>query len=466
MDDINGRLPHPPDVDLEAVSPTTTETKRKALSQTPPLSKNSSSPHYQQPDLPRLVKRDLPFKQSKNKLRVGHDHGWKIYWLLRYDWFHAFLRLPTTFSLVSLLALWTSMIILFAGIYVGVDRQSPAVSCGLGDANDPIKFGAAFAFSLETCTTVGYGLPSGTNAFFENCRGLQIAIYFQMVWSMMFNAFLFAFFYTRLGRSELRASQVLMADKAIVSIVDGQVRFQIRMVDIDAKHPVVEAHVRLYALSKRRPVPRPLRIIEPDDDLGATILLSFPSVVSHHIDLYSRLYPFNPEYKVPVRSPGLVLRQIDSSATNREEVICPICAEAYGTIERLRTHIRYQQVVEQQEDYPVDGTHLSLSEKFLNELIVPTHNLRALKDHFEQEISEIICVVEGIDPLMSGTFQALQSYRFEDIVWSESARFTPCLNMNGDYLQVNLDAFHGVETPSESKAKLSESGPHDALLVE
>jgi hypothetical protein len=67
---------------------------------------------------------------------------------------------------------------------------------------------------------------------------------------------------------------------------------------------------------------------------------------------------------------------------------------------------------------------------------------------------------------MSGTFQALQSYRFEDIVWSESARFTPCLNMNGDYLQVNLDAFHGVETPSESKAKLSESGPHDALLVE
>lgn len=161
------------------------------------------------------------------------------------------------------------MIILFGAAYVGIDHYDPTVNCGLNpEEGIPINFGSAFAFSLETCTTVGYGLPSGSNAFFDAaCPGLQTVIYLQMVWSMMFNAFLFAFFYTRLAKSDSRGIQVIFSNKALVSVVNNQVRFQIRVYDIDGRHPVVEAHVRIYAVSKRRPVPQPLRVLQPNDDL-------------------------------------------------------------------------------------------------------------------------------------------------------------------------------------------------------
>ena len=46
-------------------------------------------------------------------------------------------------------------IIIFAGVYMMVDQSSEAATCGLGANGEPIHFGPAFAFSLETCTTVG-----------------------------------------------------------------------------------------------------------------------------------------------------------------------------------------------------------------------------------------------------------------------------------------------------------------------
>jgi hypothetical protein len=62
-------------------------------------------------------------------------------------------------------------------------------------------------------------VPITISAFFNSCPQLQVAIYFQMVWSMMFNAFLFAFFYSRIARGEARGIQVIFSNKAIVSVV-------------------------------------------------------------------------------------------------------------------------------------------------------------------------------------------------------------------------------------------------------
>lgn len=77
---------------------------------------------------------------------------------------------------------------------------------------------------------------------------------------------------------------------------------------------------------------------------------------------------------------------------------------------------------------------------------------------------EIICVVEAIDPLMSGTFQAIQSYTLDDIVFH--AEFAPCMiadeeevgakdigwlgrcligrSLVGRSVKVDLDSFHKV----------------------
>ena len=209
------------DVDIEAgrvSSPMPENGKARNDDSSPDSSSPSSSKSF-----PRLVQRNLPFNQSKNKVSVIHNKGVQIIPLLRHDWFHVFLRLPSKYSLLILLSTWTGAVLLFAGLYMAYDNINDQDECRLGiTPEQPMAFGAAFAFSVETCTTVGYGLPSGTNAFFEGCQGLQFLIYAQMVWSMMFNAFLFAFLYNRLGRSESRGAQVVSSNNAIVSVVDGQ----------------------------------------------------------------------------------------------------------------------------------------------------------------------------------------------------------------------------------------------------
>jgi hypothetical protein len=103
--------------------------------------------------VPRFVRRNLPYFQSKNKLNVHHNQGFKIIWLVRHDWFHVLLRMKGWISTTFLLTIWTIMLLIFAAIYVWYDNKDPGVTCGLGPPGEPIQFGPAFAFSLETCTT-------------------------------------------------------------------------------------------------------------------------------------------------------------------------------------------------------------------------------------------------------------------------------------------------------------------------
>ena len=161
------------------------------------------------------------------------------------------------------------------------------------------------------------------------------------------------------------------------------------------------------------------------------------------VDVYSVLHP---PVEHSVATGGLILRQVDSITASREEVICPICAESYGTHERWVRHVTFQRIVEHKDGYPVKGTHLSIPNAMLeNAPAFPIQNVSELQTYFRNEIAEIVCVVEGIDPLTSGTFQALQSYRYEDIVWEADGRFQPCLNVEGRRIHVDMDRFHGIE---------------------
>ena len=140
---------------------------------TPPSSSTTSSAEA---PLKRLVVRDLPFHQSSNSLRVRHQMSKEyskrakgrhsagglgfFHWYIE-DWFHVLLRLRTVVSPSAFTVVWTSFLLIFAGVYCWVDRINPDEACGLGEPGYAIKFYGAFAFSLETTTTVGYGLPNG-----------------------------------------------------------------------------------------------------------------------------------------------------------------------------------------------------------------------------------------------------------------------------------------------------------------
>ncbi len=416
-------------------------------------------------NIPRLIKRNLPFKQSKQELAIANKStfkGLRVQRLLSQDWYHVFLRQNTALSVLFLLIIWTSVILLFALIYMKIDSEDPMKDCGLGGAGKPIKFGPAFAFSLETCTTVGYGLPNGTNGFFEDeCGKLQTAIYFQMVFSMLFNAFLFAFLFARLARCDQRGAQVVFSDKAIVEKRHGKWLFHVRVYDFDSSQPVVEAHVRMYCVSWRdyekqtRELVQPhllhsMRILQPDDDRGAMLYTSIPLNITHQIDVFSPLYPKCYKKDAHRLDPGgLTLREIDQYVNNTG-ITCPACGETFGCHTHVKRHINYNAMVESMEPkLPIVGSHRDpdLVQPFLEEPQEVTEmDLReALRD------KEIMVVVEGIEPTVSGTFQALQSYNIKDIVFG--GRFTPCMSQQGGKVTINTDAFHKIIPPGEDSVR-------------
>ena len=368
-------------------------------------------------NIPRLVHRNLPFKQSLQQIAVVNTtdyRSFRVQRILSQDWYHVFLRQPTWFSLCCLLLFWTLFIAIFALIYQKIDRDNPTVACGLGREDNvtgvliPIEFQPAFAFSLETCTTVGYGLPNGQNGFFESeCLGLQIAIYFQMTWSMLFNAFLFSFVFARLARCESRGAQVLFSDKAILEVRDGKWMLHVRIYDVDSSQPVVEAHVRMYCVSWRdyerqtRDMVQPhllhtMRILQPDDELGAPLFTSIPANVTHEIDAFSPLAPMKMRKSVKyLPHSGLPLREADQFCGNRDGVLCPVCGETFGTMDSLKRHVQYQQLCEQNDGFPIIGSHrdrtLVKPNLFKPFLLAESDIREQLRD------KEIMVVVEGIE---------------------------------------------------------------------
>lgn len=468
------------------------------------------------PPLKRLVPRDLPFHQSSNSLRVRHqssrgrgraggtDGGELKFWY-RDDWFHVLLRFRTIVIVLSFVAVWTSFLLLFAAVYVRIDGINPEVDCGLGHAPNPISYYAAFAFSLETTTTVGYGLPNGSNGFFESCPELQVAIYFQMLIGMFLNAFLLSFMFARLSRCEARAAQVLFSDKAIVNrevSPDGIARYVLstRVYDADSMYPIVEAHVRLYAVKHRSmhseegrgvryPIKmEPMRVSIPNDDYGALMCTSIPTCVSHHIDRHSPISPpsvrgLGPEggkvkREFAMDPCGLDLREDDSYTGGRDGLKCAVCGETYGTAANLIQHIRYNQHTETHDGVPVIGSHreLDVESIFKNRRSMsrwmPEPNNDEAADEFSDDMRivideptppwykeyqrymreaniEIICLMEAIDPIASGTFAAIQSYTIDDIIFEGD--FAPCVladrvedNTLGLYRKVLLRFLRGI----------------------
>jgi hypothetical protein len=436
---------------------------------------------------PRFVKRNLPFHQSRNCLNIRlkglAKYAGKI--LLQEDWYHVLLRWDTLNSSILMLTTWTIAIMIFAGLDMLVDYLYFGIDCGLVNPADPrrtLHFGAYFAFSLQTATTVGYTLPNGTNGFFESCPGLQAVIYFQMVWSMMYNAFLFAFFYARLAKVEARAAQVIFSKTAIISrrkttMEDDEDNsdvnpwtFSLRVADVDAAFPIVEAHIRLYA--KVGPQLIEMRILSPNDMLGACLFLGWPTTIRHAIDCHSPLHPMSTSWseyllEKPYQLPdaGLNLRHAEASAGECNRYSCPVCGEAYGSLKRLRNHVAFYQKNEENDALPLEGSHRELNVEEIRAPPVPT--LKELKEWYPDEI---IALVEGVDPLTSGTFQAMQSYTFEDL--SFGGEFATCcstpdaMSENGEGTHdcmkapvpviMNLKKFHCVVNDMEEEEQDSD----------
>lgn len=107
-------------------------------------------------DPPRLVVRNLPFNQSRNVLQVEHNQGLKITRLTLHDFFHVLLRLPSAWTVLVFLILWTSSCLFFAALLYAIDPPEAGTECRLRSYDKPILYATAFAQSIQTASGVGY----------------------------------------------------------------------------------------------------------------------------------------------------------------------------------------------------------------------------------------------------------------------------------------------------------------------
>ena len=113
----------------------------------------------------RLVRRDEPFNQSSGRIymrRTGSGVN------TARDFFNTAISTPTAVLFALIISLYTLVIIVFAVLYLAVD--GPDKACGLAPQGESPSFYNVFAFSLETFTTIGYGVPYDTGNFFRGGR--------------------------------------------------------------------------------------------------------------------------------------------------------------------------------------------------------------------------------------------------------------------------------------------------------
>lgn len=113
----------------------------------------------------------------------------------------------------------------------------------------------------------------------------------------------------------------------------------------------------------------------------------------------------------------------------------------YGTYENLQRHVRYNKIIEGADpNVPVEGSHQDtnlIGPEYFQPFEMSENEIRqSLQD------KEIMVVCEGIEPLISGTFQALQSYTADDIMFG--GKFAPCMSQKEGKIYVDMEKFHQI----------------------
>jgi len=218
--------------------------------------------------------------------------------------------------------------------------------------------------------------------------------------------------------------QVIFSSRAIVSCRQDIPCpcLQFRLFDMERSHPVVQASCSIYLVTQKSLHPIPLRIAIPTEEFGSILFLSLPSEVAHAIDEHSPLDPSNsallesknrrppsvPRFASIGRQPGSNTgnnkRGDDDDDDENEDakgVFCPVCGESYGTVANLIRHGKYREIMEYHDKFPFQGSHQEVDWDEFEEIMTQpsSWSYAELKDNFEQNISEVICVVEGIDPV-------------------------------------------------------------------
>lgn len=187
-----------------------------------------------------------------------------------------------------LLSTYVVAIAVFGGLYVAVDEE-----CKM----DIDTYQKGFYFSLETMVTIGYGAQGG-DVFFNECWSPLFIILGQSLMGIVLDSLIIGILFARISRGQSRANTVIFSHKACIRRIRGHLYLMFQICEM-RKHQLVEAHVRCYTVRHDDAgggemayfQTYPMRLQHPDDDLGAMLLMTLPSVVVHRLDAWSPLLP-------------------------------------------------------------------------------------------------------------------------------------------------------------------------------
>uniref|UniRef100_F6PXI5 Potassium inwardly rectifying channel subfamily J member 12 n=2 Tax=Ornithorhynchus anatinus TaxID=9258 RepID=F6PXI5_ORNAN len=171
------------------------------------------------------------------------------------------------------------------------DMERPA-----GDGTQPCVlnvtgFMAAFLFSIETQTTIGYGLRCVT----EECPIAVFMVVVQSIVGCIIDSFMIGAIMAKMARPKKRAQTLLFSHNAVVAMRDGKLCLMWRVGNLRKSH-IVEAHVRAQLIKPRiteegEYIPLDQIDIDVGFDKGLDrIFLVSPITILHEIDEESPLF--------------------------------------------------------------------------------------------------------------------------------------------------------------------------------
>uniref|UniRef100_A0A8C4Z3H9 ATP-sensitive inward rectifier potassium channel 14 n=1 Tax=Gadus morhua TaxID=8049 RepID=A0A8C4Z3H9_GADMO len=153
------------------------------------------------------------------------------------------------------------------------------------------SFMAAFLFSLETQTSIGYGFRSIT----EECPLAVMAVVLQCIVGCIIDAFIIGAVMAKIAKPKKRNETLVFSDSAVVALRDGKLCMMWRVANLRKSH-LVEAHVRAQLLKPRvTPEGEYLPLDNADINVGFDtgsdrVFLVSPVTIVHEIDDESPFY--------------------------------------------------------------------------------------------------------------------------------------------------------------------------------
>ena len=124
----------------------------------------------------------------------------------------------TPIVILVALGIYAVAILTWAVLFFAASRaRAEDEECSLGIRT----MSEAWMFSLETMTTLGYGVPQGQDVYFHSCPSLLVLISSESLCSVLLDAVAIGIVFMRISRAQSRAASVIFSSHAVLRRIRG-----------------------------------------------------------------------------------------------------------------------------------------------------------------------------------------------------------------------------------------------------